>query len=60
VRAERESTAWTTKTNTIACDLIDEVLPPRKSMLPECHLKELTDQRVRDCFSHLRSVQPLN
>jgi putative membrane-bound dehydrogenase-like protein len=45
---------------TVARDHIDEMLPQKKSIMPEGLLKDLTDQQVRDLFSYLRSAQPLN
>ena len=45
---------------TVAREHIDEMLPQKKSIMPEGLLKDLTDQQVRDLFSYLRSAQPLN
>jgi putative heme-binding domain-containing protein len=45
---------------TIAQDQIEEMLPQRKSLMPEGLLKELSEQQVRDLFAYLRSTQPLN
>lgn len=47
------------QTVTIARDQIDELIPQRKSLMPEGLLKEMTDQQVRDLFGYLRSSQPL-
>lgn len=44
---------------TIARDQIDELVPQRKSLMPEGLLKEITEQQVRDLFAYLRSSQPL-
>ncbi|MES2788073.1 MAG: PVC-type heme-binding CxxCH protein [Planctomycetota bacterium] len=44
---------------TIARDQIDELLPQRKSLMPEGLLKDMTEQQVRDLFGYLRSSQPL-
>jgi putative heme-binding domain-containing protein len=38
---------------------IDELLPQKKSIMPEGQLKTLTDAQVRDLFAYLRSGQPL-
>ena len=48
------------QTITIQTDEIDEMLPQKKSLMPEGLLKSLTDQQVRDLFAYLRSSQPLN
>ncbi|MEX0726238.1 MAG: PVC-type heme-binding CxxCH protein [Planctomycetaceae bacterium] len=40
-------------------DEIDEMLPQKKSLMPENVLKDLTEQQIRDLFSYLRSSQPL-
>jgi len=45
---------------TIAQDEIEEMLPQRKSLMPEDLLKGLSDQDVRDLFAFLRISQPLN
>jgi putative heme-binding domain-containing protein len=45
---------------TLAQSEIDELLPQRKSLMPEGVLRELNDQQVRDLFAYLRSTQPLN
>jgi len=47
------------QTVTIARDQIDELVPQRKSLMPEGILKEMTEQQVRDLFGYLRSSQPL-
>jgi putative membrane-bound dehydrogenase-like protein len=47
------------QTVTIARTQIDELLPQRKSLMPEGILKEMTEQQVRDLFGYLRSSQPL-
>ena len=44
---------------TIARNQIDELIPQRKSLMPEALLKDLTEQQVRDMFAYLRSSQPL-
>jgi putative heme-binding domain-containing protein len=48
------------QTVTLRQDQVDEVLPQRKSLMPEGLLEGLTDQQVRDLFAYLRSTQPLN
>ncbi len=48
------------QTITLRQDQIDEMLPQRKSLMPERLLDGLTDQQVRDLFAYLRSSQPLN
>jgi putative heme-binding domain-containing protein len=45
---------------TLARDRIDEMLPQKKSLMPEGLLKDLNDQDVRDLFAYLRTSQPLN
>jgi len=45
---------------TIAQDSIEEMVPQKKSLMPEGQLNQLTDQQVRDLFAYLRSAQPLN
>ena len=45
---------------TLAHDEIEELLPQRKSLMPEGVLAKLSDQDVRDLFAYLRSTQPLN
>jgi len=45
---------------TLARDRIDEMLPQRKSLMPEGLLNELNEQDVRDLFAYLRTSQPLN
>ncbi len=39
---------------------IDELIPQKKSLMPEGQLKELTEEQVRNLFAYLRSTQPLN
>ncbi|HQU43160.1 MAG TPA: c-type cytochrome, partial [Pirellulales bacterium] len=39
---------------------IEEMLPQRKSLMPEGVLAKMTEQDVRDLFAYLRSTQPLN
>lgn len=39
---------------------IEEMLPQRKSLMPEGLLKDFTEQQARDLFAYLRSTQPLN
>lgn len=41
-------------------DEIEEMMPSRKSIMPEGTLKGLTDQQIRDLFAYLRSSQPVN
>ncbi|HJT35472.1 MAG TPA: PVC-type heme-binding CxxCH protein [Pirellulales bacterium] len=48
------------QTVTLAQDEIEELLPQRKSLMPEGVLAKLSDQDVRDLFAYLRSTQPLN
>lgn len=38
---------------------IDELLPSKKSVMPERLLSNLTEEQVRDLFAYLRSSQPL-
>lgn len=45
---------------TIPRDQIDEMLPQKKSLMPEGILNDLTDEQVRDLFAYLKSSQPLN
>lgn len=45
---------------TLAQDEIEELLPQRKSLMPEGVIAKLSDQDVRDLFAYLRSTQPLN
>jgi len=44
---------------TIERDNIDEMLPQKKSLMPEGLLDKLSEKEVRDLFSYLRSSQPL-
>lgn len=44
---------------TIERDNIDEMLPQKKSLMPEGLFEKLTEKEVRDLFSYLRSSQPL-
>ena len=44
---------------TLAQSEIEELLPQRKSLMPEGVLREFNDQQVRDLFAYLRSTQPL-
>ncbi len=45
---------------TLPRDQIEEMIPQKKSLMPEGLLKALTPQQVRDLFAYLRSSQPLN
>ena len=45
---------------TVTQDRIDEMIPQRKSLMPEGLLKDLNEQQVRDLFAYLRTTQPLN
>ncbi len=45
---------------TLAQSEIEELLPQRKSLMPEGVLRELNDQQIRDLFAYLRSTQPLS
>jgi len=45
---------------TLAQAEIEELLPQRKSLMPEGVLRELNDQQIRDLFAYLRSTQPLS
>ena len=45
---------------TIARDKIEEMVPSKKSLMPEGLLSKLTDQQLRDLFAYLRTAQPLN
>ncbi|MFO0919473.1 MAG: PVC-type heme-binding CxxCH protein [Planctomycetaceae bacterium] len=38
---------------------VDELIPQKKSLMPEGQLKTLTDEQVRNLFAYLRSGQPL-
>ncbi len=38
---------------------VDELVPQKKSLMPEGQLKTLTEDQVRDLFAYLRSGQPL-
>jgi len=44
---------------TIERENIDEMLPQKKSLMPEGLLDKLSEKEVRDLFSYLRSSQPL-
>lgn len=44
---------------TVERDNIDEMLPQKKSLMPEGLLDKLSEKEVRDLFSYLRSSQPL-
>jgi putative heme-binding domain-containing protein len=48
------------QTVTIEQSSIDEMLPQKKSLMPEGLLKDFSEQQVRDLFAYLRSTQPLN
>ena len=48
------------QTVSLAQDEIEEMVPQRKSLMPEGVLAKLSDQEVRDLFAYLRSTQPLN
>ena len=48
------------QTVTLARADIDELIPQKKSLMPEGQLKDLTDEQVRNLFAYLRSTQPLN
>jgi putative membrane-bound dehydrogenase-like protein len=48
------------QTVTLRQDEIEELVPQRKSLMPEGLLDAMTDQQVRDLFAYLRSSQPLN
>ncbi|HET6879077.1 MAG TPA: PVC-type heme-binding CxxCH protein [Pirellulales bacterium] len=48
------------QTISLAQDEIDEMVPLRKSLMPEGLLDKLGEQDVRDLFAYLRSTQPLN
>ncbi|MEK6239818.1 MAG: c-type cytochrome, partial [Planctomycetales bacterium] len=45
---------------TLNQDQIEEMIPQRKSLMPEGLLKNLGDEQIRDLFAYLRSSQPLN
>jgi putative heme-binding domain-containing protein len=45
---------------TINRDDIEEIIPQKKSLMPEGLLNNLTDEQVRDLFTYLRISQPLN
>ncbi|QDV15644.1 Cytochrome c [Gimesia panareensis] len=44
---------------TVERDNIEEMLPQKKSLMPEGLLDKLSDKEIRDLFSYLRSSQPL-
>ena len=44
---------------TVERNNIDEMLPQKKSLMPEGLLDKLSEKEVRDLFSYLRSSQPL-
>ena len=44
----------------IAKEDIDEIVPQRKSLMPEGILKDLSDEQIADLFAYLQSGQPLN
>jgi len=48
------------QTVTIPQSQVEEMVPQRKSLMPELLLKEFSDQQVRHLFAYLRSTQPLN
>jgi putative heme-binding domain-containing protein len=48
------------QTISIARDEIDELVPQKKSLMPENLLKDLTDDQIRSLFAYLRTTQPLN
>jgi len=45
---------------TIPRDKIEEMVPQKKSLMPEGLLKDLTDQQIRDLFAYIRSSQPIS
>jgi putative heme-binding domain-containing protein len=45
---------------TIPRDQIEQMIPQKKSLMPEGLLKPLSPEQVRDLFAYLRSSQPLN
>jgi putative membrane-bound dehydrogenase-like protein len=45
---------------TIEQSAIEEMLPQKKSLMPEGLLKNFSEQQVRDLFAYLRSTQPLS
>jgi len=45
---------------TVARDEIDEMVPQKKSLMPEGLLSKMTDQEIRDLFAYLRGSQPIN
>ena len=44
---------------TIPRDEIDELLPEKKSIMPDGLLKDLSEPQIRDLFAYLRAAQPL-
>lgn len=44
---------------TVERENIDEMLPQKKSLMPEGLMDKLTEKEIRDLFSYLRSSQPL-
>lgn len=45
---------------TISRDSIEEIVPQKKSLMPEGLLNNLTEEQVRNLFTYLRVGQPLN
>ncbi len=45
---------------TISRDDIEEIVPQKKSLMPEGLLNNLTEEQVRNLFTYLRIGQPLN
>ncbi len=45
---------------TIARDDIEEIVPSKKSLMPEGLLNNLTDEQIRNLFTYLKISQPLN
>ncbi len=43
----------------VSKDEIEDIIPQKKSLMPEDLLKGLTDQQVADLFAYLQSAQPL-
>ncbi|MDB4679789.1 c-type cytochrome [Planctomycetaceae bacterium] len=45
---------------TVSRDEIDEMVPQKKSLMPEGLLSKMSDQEIRDLFAYLRGSQPIN
>lgn len=45
---------------TVSRDEIEEMVPQKKSLMPEGLLSKMSDQEIRDLFAYLRGSQPIN